>query len=900
MMIKYIFSFLLLTGIFKVNAQFLEAFTKIAAEEDTWVSGNEPDKNFGNKDFMSCAFNDNEKYNYVAYLKFNITEFPKCDSVTFSFWADIRGHNDLPFKQAKSLKINLVELLDTMWSADEISWNNRPKSFGKEILTIELTKGKKKYDVSSEQFINYVQKAKKQKQKYISFIIKSLEKTPDYKVVFATNKWYAPSLNCFYKHSNDLTVSISPDADCYKSGELQVEIKANEKSVIHYTTDGSTPSLNDPVYNNPIDIKKDTEIQAFAAQGDKKSHFYSKFYHVRDEKTLALTVDMHAEKKVLPKFWNTTGFSPAEIALRPDMQQTCEFMGSIPHNGLVYVRPHYLLNLLAVEGIETNTPRYNWTKLDSVLDLFVQNGLKPIFELMGTPSSSLNKFSTGFDKDYQAQTGECETFFTNFKEKEKLYAWKRLVKDIALHYIERYGREEVRSWYFETVNEPNLSHFWKYTLPDFLNYYDACSEGLREADPEIKFGGPGHAGGLGDFFEELIAHCDTGINYFTGEKGVRIDFFTVHIKNNPDKMIESEVKVYQYIKENHPRFANVPLGNDESDPTFGWRSELWWRPLPWYAAFVAQSADYHYQYFIDSLNVNYGILSNDNAFMGNWYNRTQLARFADPENPACFSMVKKPCFTVNTMLSKLGSRIIDCNVPEQYKKHIGIIPTLHTDGKIAVILYNKTPITIKTKEKNQKDSISYLCNSKTIDLKLQNLPLKNYTLVEYRIDPENANPYKMWERMGMPDKPTTEQIVKMREAQEIALNGSPVDIKINAGTFIKSVSMPSSSVVLLMLISKEKTLPQKPSGLRISSYSGINNEKEVMIQWNDLNNYYIKTFEVWFSEDNSKFEKVNLANFIENGYLLTLNDEVTKGYIKVRAIDFWGREGTFSETLYFE
>lgn len=83
-----------------------------------------------------------------------------------------------------------------------------------------------------------------------------------------------------------------------------------------------------------------------------------------------------------------------------------------------------------MEGIETSNPRYNWTRLDSALDVLV---------------SSLNSFSSEFDKFYQAQTKTNETFFTNFEEKEKVYAWKRLIKDLALHLTERYGAAEIAS-----------------------------------------------------------------------------------------------------------------------------------------------------------------------------------------------------------------------------------------------------------------------------------------------------------------------------------------------------------------------------------------------------------------------------------------------------------------------
>ena len=64
----------------------------------------------------------------------------------------------------------------------------------------------------------------------------------------------------------------------------------------------------------------------------------------------------------------------------------------------------------------------------------------------------------------------------------------------------------------------------------FLNYYDACSEGLREASPLLKFGGPGDGCLLKIYSDTLLDHVVNGTNYFTGETGVRINYLSYHKK----------------------------------------------------------------------------------------------------------------------------------------------------------------------------------------------------------------------------------------------------------------------------------------------------------------------------------------------------------------------------------
>ena len=72
-------------------------------------------------------------------------------------------------------------------------------------------------------------------------------------------------------------------------------------------------------------------------------------------------------------------------------------------------------------------------------------------------------------------------------------------------------------------------------LLGFLNYYDACSEGLKEADERLKFGGPGGScripsKGHSPICWALLNHCIRGRNFFTGKTGSRLDFISFHKK----------------------------------------------------------------------------------------------------------------------------------------------------------------------------------------------------------------------------------------------------------------------------------------------------------------------------------------------------------------------------------
>jgi xylan 1,4-beta-xylosidase len=69
--------------------------------------------------------------------------------------------------------------------------------------------------------------------------------------------------------------------------------------------------------------------------------------------------------------------------------------------------------------------------------------------------------------------------------------WAELVTATVQHWVERYGRDEVRQWRFEVWNEPNLvPHFWTGTRTQYFELYEATARAVKAVDPELRVGGP--------------------------------------------------------------------------------------------------------------------------------------------------------------------------------------------------------------------------------------------------------------------------------------------------------------------------------------------------------------------------------------------------------------------------
>src|SRR5262249_7330799 len=71
--------------------------------------------------------------------------------------------------------------------------------------------------------------------------------------------------------------------------------------------------------------------------------------------------------------------------------------------------------------------------------------------------------------------------------------WAELIRRLVGHWATRYGRDEVRRWYFEVWNEPNLRAFWAGTQAQYFELYRHAALAIKGVDAEIAVGGPATA-----------------------------------------------------------------------------------------------------------------------------------------------------------------------------------------------------------------------------------------------------------------------------------------------------------------------------------------------------------------------------------------------------------------------
>src|SRR5438309_6227977 len=133
--------------------------------------------------------------------------------------------------------------------------------------------------------------------------------------------------------------------------------------------------------------------------------------------------------------------------IRPDSQ--AQLKTAVDELGFRYIRFHAIFHdVLATVRIENGKTIYDWTKIDQLYDDLLARHIRPFVELGFTP----NAMKTSDNKIFYWQGNTSHPAPS---------AWRDLVDAFIRHVEHRYGQAEVRTWFFEVWNEPNLAGFWE-------------------------------------------------------------------------------------------------------------------------------------------------------------------------------------------------------------------------------------------------------------------------------------------------------------------------------------------------------------------------------------------------------------------------------------------------------
>jgi xylan 1,4-beta-xylosidase len=219
-----------------------------------------------------------------------------------------------------------------------------------------------------------------------------------------------------------------------------------------------------------------------------------------------IVVDLKDSSGPVDRFFDlSVGSDYPGTLIREDSQVQLKL--TVDELGFRYVRFHAIFHdVLGTVRIEDGKTVYNWTKIDHLYDDLLARHIRPFVELGFTPKA--------------LATSQSSIFYWNGNTSHpKPDGWRDLVDGFVRHIELRYGKEEVRTWFFEVWNEPNLSGFWEGgDQTAYFELYDLTSKTIKSIDPALRVGGPSTAGAA--WVPEFLSHVQ--------QSGAAVDFVTTH------------------------------------------------------------------------------------------------------------------------------------------------------------------------------------------------------------------------------------------------------------------------------------------------------------------------------------------------------------------------------------
>ncbi len=219
---------------------------------------------------------------------------------------------------------------------------------------------------------------------------------------------------------------------------------------------------------------------------------------------------------------------------------------------------------------------FNFQYIDELFDALLAANVRPFVEF-------------GFFPKDLAPSSDIRCFWwqAHVTPPDDLREWSRLVESAVRHFIQRYGREEVRSWYFEVWNEPNLWFFFNATKSKYFELYRATALAVKGVDRELKVGGPATSNFVpDDRFDGEQQEGHKAITHQLEDLG-EVEWRGVWIEEFLEYCAKEGLSV-DFVS-THPYPTDIPFGHDIT----GMRtrpSDATLRDLKWLRRVIDQSA----------------------------------------------------------------------------------------------------------------------------------------------------------------------------------------------------------------------------------------------------------------------------------------------------------------------
>jgi len=503
---------------------------------------------------------------------------------------------------------------------------------------------------------------------------------------------------------------------------------------------------------------------------------------------VSIRVDATKIKGEMKPIWSFFGYDEPNYTYMKDGKKLLSELAALSHVP-VYVRTHNLLTsgdgTAALKWGSTNAytedssgrPHYDWTIVDRILDTFVERKMKPIVEIGFMPEAlSTNpqpyRHEWSIDKSYN-------TIFTGWSYPPRDYQkWAELVYQWVLHSVQRYGRAEVESWYWELWNEPDIG-YWHGTPEEYSKLYDFTADAVKRGLSTARIGGPHVTGPNGartqQFLRGFLEHCLRGTNAATGKIGTPLDYIGFHAKGSPS-VVEGHVRMgignqlraisnaFQIVA-SFPELSKTPIIIGESDPegcaacSARMHPQNAYRNGTTYSSYTAAQIARTYE-LADLHRVN---LAGAVTWAFEFEDQPYFAGFRQLASNG----IDLPVLNVFRMFSRMHGHGVPAVSSKQSKlddilangvrgePDVGVVATRSAD-ELAVLVWHYHDDDLPGPDAK-------------VDLSIRGLPRSFTRVVHFRIDTEHSNAYAAWQRLNSPIAPDKATWDSLRAAGQLAI-----------------------------------------------------------------------------------------------------------------------------------
>jgi xylan 1,4-beta-xylosidase len=422
--------------------------------------------------------------------------------------------------------------------------------------------------------------------------------------------------------------------------------------------------------------------------------------------------------------------------------------------GFRHVRFHDLLSDdMGTLMDEQDRLRFSFFNADQICDFLVSIGMKPFVELSFMPSTLSSGTTTVFH------------YAANVTPPKDYAMWAALITKLVTHWVERYGIDEVGTWFFEVWNEPNLKAFWTGTQADYFKLYSVTAQAIKAVDNRLRVGGPATA--RNEWITEFLDFCE--------KNNIPADFVSTHHyptdalgsvgEDTETELANSQRSILrEWAQDTHRKARGKPLYYTEWSSSSNPRDHL--HDEPYAAAVIIKTMmearglvdGYSYWTFSDIFEENYMPAT---AFQGGFGLLTLQG-------------VPKPAYRAFEMLHHLG---VD-ELPVDGVHETVDVWVIRNGDLLTVLITNyalpKHPIGTESIEVHLKDLLSP-----------RNVSTE-------RIDDSHANAKRLWIEMGQPALPTKRQVEQLKAASQIIRKQLPWTY--DAETLHLEIVMPPQAI----------------------------------------------------------------------------------------------------------